>query len=241
MEKLNLKSIIWSSIFPAVIATFLSFLLQFLILPSGKVTVGNSVFDGINYLTTVSIRNHQSQRALRNIEIFISPSVSVNSVISSADYAFINQARGIIVNSVAPNTTATLLFLSEYEVCSDSINVGSDTRVTVVHLEHERSITQLFIINLIVYFFLFLIMGVITNALNDKRLNEYKQKRDEAITELKNCTASNEESISIQKRKIRELQVYSLIRIQDYGDELRFWKDTIRKTFYQSSKTSMTS
>ena len=248
----NWKSIIFNGFIPAFLILVISLIFASFTLPNGRVLITSSFYEEGMYVTVVNINNLHNRQIMSDIEFFIDSSVIVGNIIFDGNITVYGQDNRISITALPPNTSGAMIIFSDVSLHRGNIRVSATSNVHIDFTVHTSRFPLSFFIQVAIYavmtFLIFIVGDYLIKKRQAKRAFEVNKKNDELedtickqnkeIEKLeKKADAYLADSKEI-KNSLRENKIYYLSRMKDYQKELTFWKDTVRKTLYQSGKAN---
>ena len=232
-------------------------------LPNGHVLITSSFYEEGTYVTVVNINNLHNRQIMSDIEFFINSSVIVGNIIFDGNITMYGQDNRISIAALPPNTSGAIIIFSDVSLHRGNIRVSATSNVNIDFTVNTSRFPLSFFIQIAIYSAITFLAFMIIDFLQEKRLAKHVLERKKQIEEVEsefnqrleehenamrkinevNEILDKEAAVSMAdskeiKNSLREIKIYYLSRMKVYQKELTFWKDTARKTLYQSGKAS---
>ena len=242
MEKTKWGKVVLEAFITAIITTLITFGVTAIVNRHQiNITIGTSIIQENTIMTPVIINNSSKNKAVENLELAARDN-KIETVKSDLAYEIDHNKNILTINYIPPKETISIILTTIDLVKPNDIKIAYAENINVTYLENPKKAYILIISYTIMYFATYMILQYAFDLKLKKYykilygLEEEYHKYEKKLQNLKTENTKTQEALKVSRNKIHEMRIYYITRMSDYKKELNFWKDTIRKMLYQSSK-----
>lgn len=230
------KNIYFEAIINAIITVVISVLTTYLIgmisLEKIEVII-NTAKSKDNYVTIVEIENYQQNSIVENCNIILEENVNIINITSNLENNITDNK--ITIEKIYPKCTETILIESEKELNSENVIFQIPVKNSIKWVAEEKFSINELISNIFTvagtYIIITLISNIIMYSLAKKEI-DIKSQEIARVEKEEESIMKTLDGINNEFKMYKRYSKYLMSKLNDFAKELEFWKNTIRKAFY---------
>lgn len=201
-----------------------------------NISISESTYINGNYNTCVAIKNYQKNKSIDTIKFWVNEG-EIDTI--DTDLKNTYNDKSIILEEIIPEYKGMTIIYSNKPIDSKNFKIETNTKSNIVFLSEQKESAYINIAEYAVIAFIYFItisfVNIYFKLKQDQKISEVKESLKKAEEQIKQVEEYSKESNNQNKKyRIKYIKI-----IKDYSKELDFWRDTIRKILYRSSKKQL--
>lgn len=239
-NKVEQKNFFQQYMVPIFISLLISFcfnaLVEYLEFEDGSITVSKGAEQEDSYISVISVCNFDNT-ALESISLYFKDGCKIVSVL---DNPYVSQdGNYLYISEIPPQENYSFVVTTNQEILPDTVVCDSDYKIIVNFQGEERLKIITILLQTLPSVVVYSCYLILDRKHREKTLLEIKNENDKYKKTFEELTEKTEKTgtqiIELYDRLNRQ-KIFYQTRIQDIKKELNFWRDTIRKMMYDSTK-----
>ena len=230
-RKIYFEAII-NSVISVLISILITFLIGFFSLEKIEVVI-NTTKDKENYVTIIEIENYQENDVVENCNIIFEEDINIIDINTNLEESVNNNV--IEIKKVYPQTTESILIKTEKELNSNNVVFQIPVKNSIKWVAEEKFSIDEFLYNILTIAITQIIIIAIFNIIMYSYSQKQIELRNQEVERLEKEQAGIIKDVKFLNNNMdmyRNYIKYLECRLMDFSKELDFWKNTIRKAFY---------